>query len=183
MEAIIDEYRQREREISMEPKAEVIVILGPEGSPTPLDVRKDIEELFELFSVLEIELFRKAWNKIDFLNVKRTILSAKDLKPHEKAHFMNAAIHKELARACDNRTLIHAQDQIFKQIEFYRRMYISTLDEKDTQESIAAAEFILDLICAGDFQGVEQKISECFSLQKNELLSLFDETSIIMASS
>ncbi len=157
------------------------VVMGPEGSPFPLDARKDVDELFGLFLYLELEVLRKAWVKIDLVKMSRNLLSAQKLATRERALFMDNAVHLELMRTCGNPTLASAQKQIFKQIEFFRHMHMEILDEKDMKTHVGKLESILDSILVRDLHGVCRKLTELVFQRRDDLLKQLENPSVLTA--
>ncbi len=157
------------------------VVSGPEGSPKPLEIKRDIQELFELFELLEAELLSKAWPRIDALELNRKLRSAQGMKPAEKTFFVTLAIQEELGRAAGSRALIQAQNQTMRQLSFLRLKHLRALSEGKALDHAIEIESIVALLCAGDYHGVRQRILNYLSTLKAEMLSLFEEGASLLA--
>jgi len=151
------------------------VVAGPEGEPQRLLVRRDVEDLFELLRLLELELLAEAWPRLDASALSSKMNAARSLSPLKRLKALRAAAFEEMARATENRALWQAQSQTLRQIDFLRALQHKDLSESVLANHVIELESIMTLICAGDFQGTRQRFSDYMAAIRDETIARFEE--------
>jgi len=151
------------------------VVAGPEGEPQLLLVRRDLEDLFELLRLLELELLADAWPRLDANALSGKMNAARSLPPLRRLKALRAAAFEEIAKATENRALWQAQSQTLRQIDFLRALQHKDLSESALSNHVIELESIITLVCAGDFQGARQRFADYLAAIRDETIARFEE--------
>jgi len=139
--------------------------------PNLIDVRKDVDELFSKLKTLEDKAIKLSWERLDRERTRNLFIQNRGSSPSQRIWLMNKAIHAQFVETCGDVKLQARIDVLDAKLEFFRRVYLEPIPNKELLEHAISVDAIVNSIVSHDMENARFHVAAYLEYLREKILA------------